>query len=58
MGFDMQLIRKIDIPSRPQKMTLAPALTRKQNGKYVKRLDFKIESRYITGDSIQQHKIE
>ena len=57
MGFDMQLIRKIDIPSRPQKMTLAPALTRKQNGN-VKRLDFKIESRYITGDSIQQHKIE
>ena len=40
MGFDMQLIRKIDIPSRPQKMTLAPALTRKQNGN-VKRVDFK-----------------
>ena len=33
-------IRKIDIPSRPQKMTLAPALTRKQNGN-IKRLAFK-----------------
>ena len=40
MGFDMQLIRKIGIPSRPQKTTLAPALTIKQNGN-VKRLDFK-----------------
>ena len=42
MGFDMQYVisDKIDIPSRPQKMTLAPALTRKQNGN-VKRLGFK-----------------